>query len=238
MLRRLIYPAPAWDVSLNPRIETTKGGAHLLHRRAPEGGRTVVYLHGNGSDLASISPLAGLFARHGLGFAAIEYPGYGPATGQRISQGAILETAREGLTHLHADGLGAAETVLVGESLGSAVAAHLVADGALRGDDGAGRLVLISPFTSMTAMVRRVVRVFPRQLVPDRWETEALAERIDVPTLLVHGSADTLVPPAMSQVLAEGIPGARRVVIDGRNHNDLWDDPSDCLETVADFARG
>ena len=196
----------------------------------------MVYLHGNGSDLASISPLAGLFARHGLGFAAIEYPGYGPAAGQRISQRAILAAGADGLAHLRSGGLSAADTVLVGESLGSSVAAHLAADGVLTDGEGSGRLVLVSPFVSMTAMVRRVVPVYPRRLVPDRWETHALAHRIDVPTLLVHGAEDDLVPPAMSAALAEVIPDARRVVVDGRDHNTLWEAPSACLDAVARFA--
>ena len=89
MLRRLIYPVPAWDPEGGLPVETTAAGTHLVHAPAPEGGRTIVYFHGNGSDLASISPLAGLFARHGLGFAAVEYPGYGPAAG-RPHQEAIL----------------------------------------------------------------------------------------------------------------------------------------------------
>lgn len=234
MLRRLIYPVPEYAGTDH---ETTKGGTHLLHRPAPPGGRTVVYMHGNGSDLASIEPLAGLFARHGLGFAAVEYPGYGPAAGQRISQRAILTAARDGLDHLRGGGLAAAGTVLVGESLGSSVAAHLAAEGLLTDDEGSGRLVLISPFTSMTAMVQQVVRLFPRRLVPDRWETDGLAERITSPTLLVHGSEDELVPPRMSEALAAAIPAAERRMIPGRNHNDLWEAPSECLEAVADFAQ-
>lgn len=234
MLRRLIYPAPAYD---GAEHETTKGGTHLLHRPAPGGGRTVVYMHGNGSDLASISPLAGLFAHHGLGFAAVEYPGYGPAAGQRTTQRAILTAAVDGLTHLREQGLTSAQTVLVGESLGSSVAAHLAADGHLTDGEGSGRLVLVSPFTSMTAMVRRVVRVFPRLLVPDRWETDALAPRIGVPTLLVHGAQDSLVPPKMSAALATAIPDVHRVVVDGRDHNTLWEAPSEALAVVANFAR-
>lgn len=233
MIRRLIYPVPPFA---GIDHERTKGGTHLIHHPAPAGGRTVVYLHGNGSDLASISPLAGLFARHGLGFAAIEYPGYGPAAGQRISQRAILAAGADGLAHLRSGGLSAADTVLVGESLGSSVAAHLAADGVLTDGEGSGRLVLVSPFVSMTAMVRRVVPVYPRRLVPDRWETDALAHRIDVPTLLVHGAEDDLVPPAMSAALAEVIPDARRVVVDGRDHNTLWEAPSACLDAVAHFA--
>lgn len=237
MLRRLIYPVPEWPGGAGLPMEQAPGGAHLLHHRAPDGGRTVVYLHGNGSDLASINPLAGLFASRGLGFAAIEYPGYGPAAGQRISQQAIVESARDGLAHLAEGGLATSDTVLVGESLGSAVAAALAADGVLAGEGGPGRLVLISPFTSMTAMVRQVVRAFPRLLVPDRWETDRLAADITAPTLLVHGSQDGLVPPSMSEVLARAIPDARRVVVEGRDHGTLWEAPSECLEVVADFAR-
>lgn len=237
MLRRLIYPVPRWPGAEGLHIERAKGGAHLLHRPAPEGARTVVYLHGNGSDLASIGPLARLFASVGLGFAAVEYPGYGPAGRERISQPAILAAARDGLAHLFDGGLGRSETVLVGESLGSAVAAQLAAEGVLSGDDGQGRLVLISPFTSMTAMVRQVVRVFPRRLVPDRWETDRVVARITVPTLLVHGSRDGLVPPSMSEALARQIPGARRVVIEGREHGNLWEAPSECLDVVVGFAR-
>ena len=234
MLRRLIYPVPHFAGTDH---ETTKGGTHLLHRPAPADGRTVVYMHGNGSDLGSIAPLADLFAGHGLGFAAVEYPGYGPAAGQRISQAAILGAARDGLDHLREEGLVAQDTVLVGESLGSSVAAHLAAEGLLAGDEGRGRLVLVSPFTSMTAMVRRVVRVFPRRLVPDRWETDTLVDRLTVPTLLVHGAEDSLVPPVMSAALSERIPSAQRVLIEGRDHNTLWDHPSRCLEAVAGFAR-
>lgn len=235
MLRRLIYPVPEYPGSDH---ETTQGGTHLLHRRAPEGGRTVVYMHGNGSDLASIGPLADLFAGHGLGFAAVEYPGYGPARGRRTTQDAILGAARDGMRHLRESGVGAADTVLVGESLGSSVAAHLAAEGLLTDDEGSGRLVLVSPFTSMTAMVRRVVRVFPRGLVPDLWETDRQVGRITVPTLLVHGAEDSLVPPRMSEALAAAIPGATRVVVEGRDHNTLWEPPSTCLETVAAFAHG
>lgn len=234
MLRRLIYPVPDFAGADH---ETTKDGTHLLHRPAPVGGRTVVYMHGNGSDLASIAPLADLFARHGLGFAAVEYPGYGPAAGERTTQTAVLRAAADGMAHLRSGGLSATDTVLVGESLGSSVAAHLAAEGLLQDDEESGRLVLVSAFTSMTAMVQRVVRVFPRRLVPDRWETERIVERIRVPTLLVHGADDTLVPPSMSEALAAAIPDVERAVIAGRTHNDLWEVPSECLEVVADFAR-
>ena len=47
---------------------------------------------------------------------------------------------------------------------------------------------------------------------------EALAQ-LDVPTLVIHGSADTLIPPANGRHAAEVIPGARYVEIDGLGHD-------------------
>src|SRR5699024_9771681 len=141
MLRRLIYPVPP---VAGADHETTQAGTHLLHRPAPAGGRTVVYMHGNGSDLGSIAPLAGLFAGHGLGFAAVEYPGYGPAAGQRISQAAVLDAARDGLGHLRSAGLTAPDTVLVGESHRFSVAALHSSDAFLSLDEGRGRICHVS----------------------------------------------------------------------------------------------
>ena len=57
MLRRLIYPVPAWDPEGGLPVETTAAGTHLVHAPAPEGGRTIVYFHGNGSDPVSYTHL-------------------------------------------------------------------------------------------------------------------------------------------------------------------------------------
>ena len=43
-------------------------------------------------------------------------------------------------------------------------------------------------------------------------------ERVATPTLLVHGSVDTDVPPGHSQHALDAIPGAERLVLDGGTH--------------------
>ena len=60
---------------------------------------------------------------------------------------------------------------------------------------------------------------------------------VEVPTLLLHGSEDTLVPPAMSEALGGLIEGSRRVVVEGRDHNTLWEAPSQVLAEVVAFVR-
>ena len=49
---------------------------------------------------------------------------------------------------------------------------------------------------------------------------------VRVPTLVLHGSADTLIEPSGGQRTAELVPGARYVVIEGMGHDyppELWD---------------
>ena len=54
--------------------------------------------------------------------------------------------------------------------------------------------------------------------------SEALAS-LDVPTLVIHGTADTLVKPSGGERTAEVIPDAKLLVIDGMGHDlapPLW----------------
>jgi pimeloyl-ACP methyl ester carboxylesterase len=50
-------------------------------------------------------------------------------------------------------------------------------------------------------------------------------ERIEAPTLLVHGSADTDVPPEHSDHAVAAIPGAEHLVMDRGTHLALWVHP-------------
>ena len=64
---------------------------------------------------------------------------------------------------------------------------------------------------------------------------DALAA-IEVPTLVIHGSHDALLPPAHGKDTAESIPGAKLVIIQGLGHGMaypvLWDE---IIETLAAY---
>jgi pimeloyl-ACP methyl ester carboxylesterase len=61
---------------------------------------------------------------------------------------------------------------------------------------------------------RRQLRAVRR--APDR--TEALA-RLDVPTVVVHGTADRMCHPSGGRATAAAVPGARLVLIEGMGHD-------------------
>jgi pimeloyl-ACP methyl ester carboxylesterase len=61
--------------------------------------------------------------------------------------------------------------------------------------------------------------------------------RLNLPTLVIHGSRDTLVDPSGGRRTAELIPGARYVEIDGMGHDyppAVW---SNWVGTWSEFAR-
>jgi pimeloyl-ACP methyl ester carboxylesterase len=62
-------------------------------------------------------------------------------------------------------------------------------------------------------------------------------ERITAPTLAVHGTADTVVPFSHSRFLADNIPNARLLSIEGAGHLAIVTHKEQALTAVMDFLR-
>ena len=100
-------------------------------------------------------------------------------------------------------------------------------------------LILRSPFTDLPAAGRAHYPFLPvRLLARDRFPVRDLVARITVPTLVVYGTADSVVPPAQSAAVAAGAAGLFRVVaVEGADHNDaslLYGDQ--LIAAIADLA--
>jgi fermentation-respiration switch protein FrsA (DUF1100 family) len=85
------------------------------------------------------------------------------------------------------------------------------------------RLVLVSPYTSIPDLVTDVAPFVPaRALVADHFDTLSKAREIRVPTLVIHGDADEIVPFAMGERVSRAIRGARLLRVAGGHHGDLF----------------
>jgi uncharacterized protein len=238
--RALMYPAPrrssaelrARDATLET-IPTAEGTVFALYARAPAGAPTLVWFHGNGEDLNDMPDLAREFSAAGVGFYAVEYPGYGPMSDRATNEAAVYAAARAAIDHLRDQlHVPASQTVLVGHSLGTGVAAEM----ARRGQGG--RLVLIAPYTSMVDMARRIAPFLPASLlIRDRYDTRAKAGELALPALVIHGSDDEVIPVAMGRRIADLLPRATLVVVPGARHNDLFAVAPDLVRRIALFAR-
>jgi pimeloyl-ACP methyl ester carboxylesterase len=73
--------------------------------------------------------------------------------------------------------------------------------------------------------------------IPDR----GLAKRLGLvaaDTLVLHGRSDGLVPLAQAEALAEGIPGAELVVLEGAGHVPMLEQPEAFVAAVHGFLAG
>jgi pimeloyl-ACP methyl ester carboxylesterase len=69
------------------------------------------------------------------------------------------------------------------------------------------------------------------------FEPAAVAHRVNAPVLLLHGSADLIVPVQVSRDCAAAMPDAVITVIDGAGHLVVLDRPAALADAVRDFAR-
>jgi hypothetical protein len=221
--RAFLYPAPT--AGLEPqvkgaalwRLPSERGEVVALFAAPKDGMPVVAHFHGNGEELVDLTVLARQLVSLGFGILFVEYPGYGLCRGQPTSEHAIYDAAERALRELDERGYGASRVVLVGQSLGSGVAVEMATR-----SKGA-RLVLVSPYTSIPDMVKRYLPFLPIGLmVRDRFDTFEKAPSIRIPTLVVHGGADRLIPAEMGRAVASAIPGAELQVIEGASHNDMW----------------
>jgi hypothetical protein len=240
--RKLVFPAPkAADEPVMDDAEVTRVKApnghtvYALFVPPPRGAVTIVHFHGNAEELADLVPMAWAFRRAGLGFFAVEYPGYGLAREYAPSEEALYADSEAALWHLQ-NGLEVpvSHVVLEGQSLGSGVAVEMAKRG-----HGA-RLVLISPFTSVPDVAASTIPILPvRWLVRDRFDNLSKARELTLPVLVVHGTDDEVIPVSMGEKLARAFPNAVFHGVRGGHHNDIFVlDGRSIVDRIAEFAKG
>lgn len=69
------------------------------------------------------------------------------------------------------------------------------------------------------------------------WSAYRRLPRIHVPTLVMHGDQDRLVPPENGRVLASRIPGARFQLIRDAGHILTTDQPEACVNAICRFLK-
>ncbi|MDB5705737.1 MAG: hypothetical protein JWN66_2853 [Sphingomonas bacterium] len=217
--RDFFYPAPK-TIPTRPepgfddiRIRTSDGLLlRAFHHPARAGLPTLVFFHGNASDLDGSEYATRMFAAQGYGVLAPEYRGYGGNPGSPDEQG-LYRDGDTALAWLTAKGVSASEVVAIGNSLGSGVATEMASRHHLAG------LVLISGFASLPRVAREHYPFVPAGLlVLDRYDNVAKLPSISCPILLLHGTSDTVASADNSRALAKAQPGAQLYLVPGVGH--------------------
>lgn len=216
--RSLIYPAPQQRHDPAPgfaaaALTTADGLALQAHWLAPEAGRpAIVYFHGNGGSLALAAQETQGFAARGYGVLLVEYRGYGGNPGEPSEQG-LYRDGRAAMEFLAARNIAPARTIIVGHSLGTGTATEMARQ------FSPAALILLAPFTSLPDAAAHAMPYVPAGwLARDRFDNRAKLPALSMPVLILHGTADPVVPFALGQQLAGAKPGATFRAVPGAGH--------------------
>jgi len=184
---------------------------------------TILFFHGNGEIAQDYQDLAPIYRKRGMNFLVVDFRGYGESTGtpsfsNMISDShVIFREVCKFLTEKNYTG----PLSVMGRSLGSACAIEL----ATHYQDQIARLIIESGFAYTYELLLRLG--VPQNLLPREREEEVsalpLMKKIHIPTLIIHGENDFIIPVKNGKALYEHVASEKKelLIIPNAGHNDL-----------------
>jgi fermentation-respiration switch protein FrsA (DUF1100 family) len=201
-------------------FESEDGTAlHGWYVRHPTPKAHVLFSHGNAGNITHRADLVRLLRDEcQVSVLVYDYRGYGRSEGKPNEHGVIADgrAARQRLGELA--GIESVEVVLLGRSLGGAVAVALAAERAPRA------LVLESTFSSMPEVARHHFPFVPtKMLMRTRLNSEEKIRDYKGPLLQSHGTRDEVIPYEIGKKLYAAAPAGKKEFfeIPGGRHNDM-----------------
>jgi fermentation-respiration switch protein FrsA (DUF1100 family) len=163
---------------------------------------------------------------------AVEYRGYGQSEG-KPHEAQILADARLAQTWLaEREGIAKQDIVVMGESLGGAVAVDLAAG------EGARGLVLASTFNRLPDVAAHYYHAIPIYLLMrTRFDSQSKIGNYHGPLLQFHGETDKIVPFKFGKQLFEAANEPKKFVAETKHdHNDSL--PASFFAAFNEFLAG
>lgn len=213
-------------------IDTPDGEVlHAWYCRAEHPKASGVFCHGNTGNLTTTADVIPHLLNAGFNVLFFDYRGFGRSTGIPTYRGVIADGVTASRYHdkIRPKHL---PSILYGYSLGGGVAAQVIRRHPFDG------LILQSTFTSLP----RITRVlFPRLplhwFVGDLFDTVGVVKRLQVPLLVMHGTADETIPCWMGHEIFGACTTEKRIhIVEGGLHKNLYQiEPDSLIWAVSQF---
>ena len=186
---------------------------------------SVLHLHGNAANVSNHLPLVAWLPAAGFNVLMLDYRGFGRSQGRPTLDGVVDDAAAALRTLRARPGVDGGRLIVLGQSLGGATALRLLA----RDSEGVRLAVIEAAFASYRGIARDAAMqsVVLAPLVPiaapalpsDKADPVTALPSLRVPVLLVHGTADEVIPFKHGEQLAAAAPpGTVFIRVEGARH--------------------
>ncbi len=219
-------------------IKIPSEGVNLqcIYSPAAPGKPTVLFCHGNGTNIYETQEVGIHYANKGIGVLMLEYPGYGRTSGWATEQN-LYQSAKDGIKFLNSQGVENKDIIAHGHSLGGPVAAYAAAQNT---QNPLKALILDSTMPNTTKLVEdwinrgtiviggptpgpklyeKLCNDFENALFPTEKYLAALPEKTAV--MVIHSANDEVIDEEIGKMLIDRAKNSRPDAVT------LWEESSE-----------
>ncbi len=194
---------------------TTSDGVKLSAWYVPTANAkgTALIFHGNARNMSSDMDVIEMFPAYGWNVLIIDYRGFGKSEGSPTEEGTYLDAKAAWDWLLQTKNESPGRIVIVGRSLGGAIASQLASI------ENPGGLIMEATFTSLPEVGQERYPMFPVKLLSKfQYNTRDYLTKVKCHVLIIHSRDDEIVKFQHAQKLMAAIPGEKTLVEIGGLH--------------------
>jgi uncharacterized protein len=222
------FNRPFEEITLQPEKDAQINALYFKVNN-PKG--VILYFHGNRDNLqrwGSISSEIGDYFHYDV--FVMDYRGYGKSVGKRDED--VLNRDALFCYNYVKTNYAPKEIIIYGRSLGTGIASCLASE--IKAD----KLILETPYHSVNDLVKNYFSLFSiEHKLPYKLPSYQYLQDVDCPILMIHGTADEVVPYSSGKKLYESLvnKNVTFITIPNGKHNNLGDDYKDYWESMTNF---
>jgi len=185
--------------------------------KADKSNGVVFFLHGNAGSNNSWGFIHSIYTALNYDLYLLDYRGYGKSEGKIESEKQLYSDVQQAYNMI-AKEYGEEKIIIIGQSLGTGPATMLAAR------NNPKTLILLTPYFSMSHLVRQKFRIVPDFLLKYKFRTDDFIEHVKAPIAIFHGNKDLLINHSASLKLIKLCkPDDQIFIIENLGHNGIHD---------------
>ena len=222
-------PQGTTELFIKTKDNVSLHSLYFKHSKTSE--KLIIYFHGNAGNVYNRIKESIKLSGTGCDVLLISYRGYGKSDGEPSEQGLYIDGNAAFEYASGTLGYDSKNIIIYGRSLGTAVAVNTAQFRDMNG------VILITPFSSGKDLASELTHGSMTFLASGRLTSSEKINNLKCPLLVIHGTADEVVPYSLGIKLYSLYNGKKQfVTIDSGMHNDLeYTDSQTYWNAITDF---